>query len=102
MSEIPRTPEKGKRVLSDSAPLNPNEKRQKSDDVAPAWDEKLFATIEVRLSDVDANLTSVNQKLSKLEIIEERCDDMENYIAKNADDIAEIRADIKSLREENV
>ena len=108
---VQRTPDRAKRVLSDSAPQNEDEKRQREgdegrrrseiDDVPPAWAERLFAAMENKLSMVDAKLTRVDEKLSALDLVQERCDDMDDHIAKNADDIVDLREDIAALRIEN-
>ena len=100
------TTESQKRMLSDSAEL-PEEKRQK-DDGTPQWALKLFGEmgslreeVSLKLTDLDAKVSRVDEKLSALEIMNERIDEMEGAVATNTDNIAKIRADIYELRENN-
>ena len=92
--------ETSKRALSASAPEN-DPKRLKEDATAPAWAVNLFSTMKNELKN---DLTSViDERMSRLEIINEqvneRCDDMEVKIDKNADDIAKLFAENKQLKE---
>ena len=113
MPPVERTPdktsaEKGKRGLSDSAPMDQDEKRQRDEDddvAAPAWAKKLFeqtfAPVLKKLTNLEASVAIMNEKLSGLAVVEERMDDLETYVSKNSDDISEIRANIAALWAEN-
>ena len=77
-----------KRPLSASAPENDDIKRSKNEEEAPAWAEKLFSSMEARIT---TNVSAViDEKLAKLDIISERCNNMEENILKNQEDIGEL------------
>ena len=76
-----------KRPLSASAPEN-DLKRSKNEEEAPAWAEKLFSSMEARITTHVS--TVIEEKLAKLDIITERCNNMEENILKNEGDIAEL------------
>ena len=97
--------EKAKRVLSDSAPPNENEKRLKEEAEmaavptgAPDWAAGFFSAFQKQLTEINKKVTDVHDRLGALEVIEQRCEDMTGYIVKNTDDIVKNTDDITDLK----
>jgi hypothetical protein len=69
---------------------------------APAWAAGFFSAFQEQLTEINRKVTDVQDKLGALEVIEQRCEDMTGFIAKNADDITDLRIAVEELREENI
>ena len=86
-----------------------DEKRQRDDsivssqgeEVSPQWAAQEFSNMNIILTKLVSKIDLMDEKLSGLEAVEERCDEMEEGITKNADGIAALQKDMVDLRAVN-
>ena len=109
----PRTPppsmdssESSKRNLSDSAPVNEDQKRQKAEDLAaPAWAASFFTSLEEKLdsklSTVQNQLTALGDKIEALEGINSRVGELEEQVGANTEEIETVNESMARLFQEN-
>ena len=101
----PRTTESAvdgaKRNLSDSAPSNDDQKRQKAEAEAPAWAASFFDNIDSKFTSLETKIGVLSDKIDAMEGLNSRVGELEEQVTANTDELEGMQESMARLFAEN-